>query len=235
MAALHAGPARRANQFSDGSVVAQNVARAKFLDGVRRAFLSNYVLYFMIVWLPLYLVHERHLTMDQMARIASLFYLPLAASSPIAGWLADGKAIRRGANANMVRKTTIGVGQVLVASGAGVRSRGSARIVCRTGRGGIGCGAIGLNIYLFAQALAGPSMAGKWTGLQNCVGNISGIVVGPLTGWIVDRTGNFWLAFELCTAIALLGGVCWVFLVGPLCETVWTRAPELKPAATAVT
>ncbi|MGC1383834.1 MAG: MFS transporter [Candidatus Acidiferrales bacterium] len=198
-------------------------------------FCSNYVLYFMIVWLPLYLVHERHLTMDQMARIASLFYLPLAASSPIAGWLAD-EAIRRGANANMVRKTTIGVGQVLVAIGVLACGAADPRVsFAGLVVAGIGCGAIGLNIYLFAQALAGPSMAGKWTGLQNCVGNISGIVVGPLTGWIVDRTGNFWLAFELCTAIALLGGVCWVFLVGPLCETVWTRAPELKPAATAVT
>jgi hypothetical protein len=38
---------------------------------------------------------------------------------------------------------------------------------------------------------AGPAAAGKWTGMQNCLGNIAGIVVGPLTGFIVDRTGHF--------------------------------------------
>src|SRR5215472_12348955 len=48
-------------------------------------FCSNYPFYFMIVWLPLYLVHERHLTMQQMAREAAFFYIVFAASRRSSG------------------------------------------------------------------------------------------------------------------------------------------------------
>jgi len=100
---------------------------------------------------------------------------------------------------------------------------------------GIGFGFIGPNIYVFAQTLAGPAMAGKWTGLQNCVGNIAGVVVGPLTGWIVDRTGHFSSAFLVCAGIAVLGGISWVLLVGRLEQTVWQKEPQLTPLASAST
>ena len=58
-------------------------------------FCSNYPFYFIIVWLPLYLVHERHLTMKQMAGKATLYYLAFAAIAPLAGWVADKLHSRR--------------------------------------------------------------------------------------------------------------------------------------------
>lgn len=76
------------------------------------------------------------------------------------------------------------------------------------------------------QTLAGPSVAGKWTGLQNCLGNLAGVIVGPLTGWIVDRTGHFGSAFGICSAIAACGIVSWVLLVDRLQETTWQSEPE---------
>jgi MFS family permease len=91
---------------------------------------------------------------------------------------------------------------------------------------GLGCGFVGPNIYVFAQTLAGPSVAGKWTGLQNCLGNLAGVIVGPLTGWIVDRTGHFGSAFGICSAVAACGIVSWVLLVDRLEETTWQAKPE---------
>ena len=55
---------------------------------------------------------------------------------------------------------------------------------------GFACGFTGPTIYVFAQTLAGPAVAGRWTGLQNAIGNLAGVVVAPLTGLVVDRTGN---------------------------------------------
>lgn len=63
-------------------------------------------------------------------------------------------------------------------------------------------------------------------------GNIAGVVVGPLTGWIVDRTGHFGSAFSVCAGIEVFGGICWVLLVGRLEQTVWLRNPQLTSVAT---
>lgn len=70
-------------------------------------FCSNYPLYFMIVWLPLYLVRERHLSMQQMSGEAALFYLAFAIMAPVAGWTADA-CIRAGHDTSQVRKTLHG-------------------------------------------------------------------------------------------------------------------------------
>jgi len=39
--------------------------------------------------------------------------------------------------------------------------------------------------------LAGVSAAGKWTGIQNGIGNLAGIAAQVITGFIVERTGRF--------------------------------------------
>ncbi|HEY1731693.1 MAG TPA: MFS transporter [Terriglobales bacterium] len=189
-------------------------------------FCSNYPFYFMIVWLPMYLVRERHLTMQQMAREAALFYVAFAVMSPVAGWVADA-FIRAGRDTTTVRKTSMAIGHSLVVAGVLMCSAADPHVLLA---GlvvmGLGSGFIGPNIYVFAQTLAGPSVAGKWTGLQNCFGNFAGVVVGPLTGWIVDRTGHFESAFVICAIVSALGGIAWVMLVGRVEQAAWPAAVE---------
>jgi MFS transporter, ACS family, D-galactonate transporter len=198
-------------------------------------FCCNYPFYFLIVWLPLYLVHERHFTLQQMAKEASLYYIVYAALAPVIGWTSD-VLIRHGADVTVVRKAGMGLGHVLVAAGVLACSAADARIsFAGLMVMGVGSGFVGPNIYVFAQTLAGPSMAGKWAGLQTCVGNIAGVVVGPLTGWIVDRSGHFGSAFSVCAGIEVFGGICWVLLVGRLEQTKWLREPEFGPAVSEAT
>lgn len=189
-------------------------------------FCSNYPFYFMIVWLPLYLVHERHFTMKQMAAEATLYYLAFAAVAPLTGWAADA-AIRAGRDISAVRKIGMAVGHALVGIGVLAVSSANPRF-CLVGLivMGAGSGCIGPNIYIFAQTLAGPSVAGKWIGLQNSFANLAGVVVGPLTGWIVDRSGHFGSAFAICAVTSLLGGVFWVLGVTRVEQTVWVIKPE---------
>jgi MFS family permease len=92
---------------------------------------------------------------------------------------------------------------------------------------GLACGFNGPTIYVFAQTLAGAAVAGRWTGLQNAIGNLAGVIVAPLTGLVVDRTGQFWWAFVLAATVTLLGGASWVFLTGPLARVNWPR--EIEP------
>jgi ACS family D-galactonate transporter-like MFS transporter len=189
-------------------------------------FCSNYPFYFMIVWLPMYLVRERQFTMQQMAREAALYYLAFAIISPLSGWVAD-KFIRAGRDVTVVRKTSMAVGHSLVAVGVLMCGAANAHLLL-AGLVTMGCGSgfIGPNIYVFAQTLAGPSVAGKWTGLQNCFGNLAGVVIGPLTGWIVDRTGHFASAFVICAIVSSLGGIIWVVFVGRVEQTAWPEAAK---------
>jgi len=211
--------------------LADIVRRRNFWAASAGHFCSNYPFYFLIVWLPLYLVRERHLSMKQMAVKATFYYLAYAVIAPVAGWVAD-KCVRAGRDVSTIRKTAMGLGHALSAIGVLLASTSDER-VWMTGLiiMGMGGGLVGPNIYVFAQTLSGPSVAGKWIGLQNSLSNFAGVVVGPLTGWIVDRTGHFGSAFSICAVAALLGGLFWVVGVTRVEPIEWATQPELLKAA----
>jgi hypothetical protein len=75
--------------------------------------------------------------------------------------------------------------------------------------------------------MAGPAAAGRWTGLQNFVGNMAGVAAPTLTGWILNRTGEFYWAFVVTAGVALTGVASWVFLVGRVEPVVWHREPAI--------
>jgi len=78
-------------------------------------FCGNYAIYFMLSWIPLYLVKARGISVTHMAEIGGLIYLAYSASICFAGWLAD-RLVRAGANASRVRKISI-VGGLTVTGG----------------------------------------------------------------------------------------------------------------------
>src|SRR5271155_783177 len=69
----------------------------------------NYGLYFLVAWLPTYLVRGRHLSMDQMARVGGLIFFLAAVSAIVAGKLSD-RWIAAGSSATRVRKASLGLG-----------------------------------------------------------------------------------------------------------------------------
>jgi MFS family permease len=198
-------------------------------------FCSNYVLYFLVTWLPFYLVRERHLSMEAMARTAGLYYLVDATSALATGWLAD-SWIRQGGTATRVRKAAMLVGHTTAAlalGGCALAGPGSYRVWLMAA--GVGCGMSGSGIFAFAQTLAGVRAAGKWTGLQNTMGNLAGVVGPALTGFVVDWTGNFLTAFGIAVAVAMAGGLSWVFGVRRLEPVAWeAQAGGLLGAAEAL-
>ena len=79
-------------------------------------------------------------------------------------------------------------------------------------------------IFPITQTLSGPRAAARWVGVQNCLANTAEIVGPPVTGWIVDRTGSFQLAFVLTAAIVLLGALGWGVIVPRIEQVDWERA-----------
>ena len=95
------------------------------------------------------------------------------------------------------------------------------------------CAALGFytsNVWAVTQTLAGPSAAGKWTGVQNCIGNLGGVVSPALTGWLVTQTGSFTLAFVFSSAVLVLGVAAYIFLVGRVVPLEWPDRLSANPA-----
>ena len=186
-------------------------------------FSNNYVVYFMVTWLPYYLVRERQLSMATMSGIAGLYYLVDAACALTAGWLSDW-FIRCGYTPTVVRKSVMAIGHTTAAIGlAGCAVAGSHSYLFFLMTIALGSGTAGSGVFAFSQTLAGPRMAGRWTGMQNGMGNFAGVIVPALTGFTVDWTGNFVAALAI-TAVASLAGVfAWVFGVGALEQVRWER------------
>lgn len=194
-------------------------------------FCAAYPLYFVIVWLPLYLVRERHQTMQTMSREAAMFYVVFAVFAPLSGWIAD-IFVKTGYDVTLVRKSCVAVGEVLMlggvlACGAPNPQVSYAGLMVLA----VGCGLVAPSVYVFAQLLAGPAAAGKWTGLQSAIANLAGVAVGPITGWMVDRTGHFSSAFVTCAIISVIGSVVWLILVGRLEQIPWAAERHAVRAA----
>ncbi len=195
-------------------------------------FCGNYLNYFLITWLPFYLVRERHFSMDKMARIGGTAYLLGACFATLSGWLSD-RWIMAGETPTRVRKTFAGGGLALAGIFLGLSAfSGPVSCVAMLMFGVSFCGVANSNIWAITQTLAGPQAAGRWTGFQNFVGNLAGVVVPALTGLVLDRTGHFYWAFAILTAVAMTGTTSWVFLVGPVEQVVWhkkTQAVAVSP------
>jgi len=84
-------------------------------------------------------------------------------------------------------------------------------------------GASSSNLWAITQTLAGPQAAGRWTGFQNFVGNLAGMVGPALTGYVLQWTGQFYWAFAIMTAVALAGAASWIFLVGRVEQVRWGK------------
>lgn len=195
----------------------------------------NYYLYFLVTWLPFYLVRGRHLSLTAMARQGALLFLMAAISSAATGKLGD-RWIQAGASPTSVRKgliafghVGIGIALILIVKTTGLVFIGMLVLI------GIFLGISVCNSWAFPQSLAGPSMVGRWVGVQNFVGNLAGASAPILTGLLLDRTGSFYWPFFITAVVAWIGAIAWYFVVGPLDEVDWEKYSRKAPSVPAGT
>jgi ACS family D-galactonate transporter-like MFS transporter len=191
-------------------------------------FCSNYLSYFLLTWMPFLLVRERSLSLQQMAKIAGGCYLSAAVVALICGRLSDWFIVN-GASPTRVRKAFTGTGMAsaaiaLVGCAFGGPTLSIVMLVMATVSYGITCS----NVWAITQTLAGPAAAGRWTGLQNFMGNLAGILAPALTGIVVDRTGHFFWAFAITACVSLLGSIAYIFAIGPVEPVIWNYEKRLE-------
>ena len=169
-------------------------------------FCGNYAYYFMLTWLPLLLVREYGYTLQEMAMLGAAVYGMQAVSAPVTGWYCD-RLLARGAQPDRVLKRTMIIGlcgvAVPMALCAIAGPEESVALILVTG---IFFGVQSAPLGTITQTLGGPRAAGQWMGVQNLCANIAGVLAPMLTGFAVEASGNFAIAFA-SASIVTLGGV----------------------------
>jgi nitrate/nitrite transporter NarK len=89
------------------------------------------------------------------------------------------------------------------------------------------------NCWAVTQSLAGAHASGRWTGIQNFIGNLAGVAVSAATGYVLQRTGHMFGAFVILLGVGIAGALSWTLLIGPIKAVDWGEARTLaKSAAT---
>jgi MFS family permease len=184
-------------------------------------FSSNYTFYFILSWLPYYLVKERGFSNLEMSQLASSAYLVNAVFAMGGGWAID-RYIARGGSVNFGYKFVMGgthLGSIacMLCMAAGPRPVALASLFLYEAL----CGLQSPGVFAIPQILAGPAATGRWVGIQNTIGNLAGIVAPALTGFVIDWTGHFTLAFVFAAIVGVLGFAGWVFMIPSIRELSW--------------
>jgi MFS transporter, ACS family, D-galactonate transporter len=159
--------------------------------------------------------------------------VPRRSGGTLSGWLSD-RWIASGGTPTLVRKTFMFVGYTCAGMSLVLCAvSGADSFVILLMAASASAGIYSSQTWAIAQPLAGPQAAGRWTGLQNFVANLAGVVVPALTGFLVDWTGRFFWAFAITAVAALLGATLWVFAVGPVKQVIWLRDMPAPLATTA--
>jgi MFS family permease len=194
-------------------------------------FSSNYLWYFMLGWLPSYLEEEHGFSMHEMERVGTAGYIVNGVTALLTGWLVD-RYVRRGGSANFAWKLIMAFAHSASVVFMLIMAWGS-QSAAIAGMFGfqVMMGASSAGTYVMGQILAGPKASGRWVGIQNSIGNVPGMISPALTGFIVQRTGHYELAFVAAAVMSALGIVGWIGMVPRLEPLDWGRSRDATASA----
>jgi MFS transporter, ACS family, D-galactonate transporter len=184
-------------------------------------FCGNYVWYFLLTWLPWYLVRERHYSEAAMGRFGSMAFWAVGFASLISGIISD-RLVHRGGSPTFVRKSFAAgglTGAIVMVFVPLLESQNASLAVLILACISFGC--YSSHPWLISQRLAGPAAAGRWSGMQNAIGNLAGVIAPWLTGRIVRDTGHFVYAFAVVGVILGVGATSYLLVIGPIEPIVW--------------
>lgn len=174
----------------------------------------NYVFYLLLTWLPTYLAQTQHITLRQSFLFTSAPWLVAACCGLLIGGVLVDNLIKRGFDASSVRQTILiggtccGLG---IAGAAFAHSVWSALISITIAIGGLS--AASPVLWSLPTLLVPNSSSGRVGGIMNFSNQISAIAAPILTGWTVELTKSYVLAFVIPTVYILVGIVAYVTML----------------------
>ena len=184
-------------------------------------FCGNYTWYFLLTWLPWYLVRERHYSERQMGNFGSMAFWAVGLASLISGVISD-RLVQHGGSPTFVRKFFAAgglIGAIVIVGVPLLQSQAASLGVLIFACISFGC--YSSHPWLIGQTLAGPAAAGRWSGMQNAIGNLAGVIAPWLTGRIVRDTGHFVYAFAVVGVVLAVGAASYLLIIGKIEPINW--------------
>jgi len=185
-------------------------------------FAGNWNWYFILGYLPMYLEMQRGFSKEHMATVVSSAYLVNALAALFAGWAFD-KAIVRGWSPSVTLKLPLAAAHL-------------GGLVCMLAMPVMPIGAciallfvyeilLGFSspaYFMIPQIMAGPAAAARWTGMQNMLGNMPGIIGVLFAGVLIDASnGSYAMPFLLAGLVNILGLIGWIGILPKIEPVDW--------------
>ncbi len=165
-----------------------------------------YTQYLFLTWLPAYLQAERGITIAKSGWLTSLPYFGAVVLTVLLGRLSDSRlspaAVAAGGRRRMVAAMMLVAAVILFAPL--VTDVYAVLLLITVALSGVAT-TIGLNIALLSDLLRSAGDAGRATGLLILGGNVFGILAPIVTGYVVQATGSYDMAFVVAGALLLIG------------------------------
>jgi MFS transporter, ACS family, D-galactonate transporter len=187
-------------------------------------FCFDYYWYFLVNWLPDYLVTSRGLTLLTAGIYAALPYFVFGLSEPVGGWIAD-RLIHLGWTETRARKGIVTVAFLTGLSLIPAARVSSAGVAVALIIAGCLVGLATGNLLVILQSCAPAEEIGLWTGVYNFVGNVAGILSPLITGMLIAASGSYVPPFVLAAVLIALGPLALWLVVGDLTAVGATTAP----------
>jgi ACS family D-galactonate transporter-like MFS transporter len=181
------------------------------------SFGQGYVAYYLNLWLPTYLVREQNFTILNAGIFATLPLISAVVTLILVGGVLSDFLVKRGSSPVGLRSKLFAVGMVAA----------SIMLFLTAYAPGPYLALVALSLAGAALGFSTPSLwvalveatprrfTGTMGGVQNFGGNLAGIVVAVLTGYILEVTKSFFFALMAGSAAALFGAVSAAILIKP--------------------
>lgn len=172
-------------------------------------FITDYIMYVFLAWLPLYLMEAQNFSMKSMGIAASFPWAALCIVTMVSGYFSD-KLVAAGVSKHKAR-TLFGIGGLILCCTAlylgAVATIPWMNVLWLT----ISLGSLGFTFNASWAACIDISgrFVGSVSGWMNFWGNVGGIAAPTVTAWIATNYG--WQAAIVATAAsAVIGIVAWI-------------------------
>ena len=181
------------------------------------SFGQGYVAYYLNLWLPTYLVRQQKFTVLNAGIFATLPLISAVVTLIIVGGVVSDYLVKRGASPVGLRSKLFAVGMVTasIMLFATAYAPNPYSALAALSLAGAALGFSTPSLWVALVEATPKSITGTMGGVQNFGGNLAGIVVSVLTGYILQVTGSFFIALLAGSAAALLGAVSAATLIKP--------------------
>ena len=189
-------------------------------------------LYFLLTWLPTFLVEQHHLTILRTGLYGAIPWVFGLLGVLAGGWGSD-RLVRRGWPLMRARKAVMGSGLLLgMASLLSVFTVTLAATLACLSLAIFGILLTNSVVWATNAEIAPVQQGGRCAAVQNCVGNAGGLLAPIVVGELLQATGSWAVPMLAAAVVALLGSGIYLFMLTE--RALFVQQPQAVSLAGAV-